>query len=156
MELYTEDKTGYRHSLRSESKMMNPTWTEEPRNSNEKHKGYILFAKRSCVALFGIFGTHTVDVCPLNSKTSAKTMVQMAEKSADATSNRSKYGISKIIGRYHSALEHTFIWIVDAESAHQLEKFLIDIGSAKFNSSKIVPLINFEEVVRKGTDELHN
>jgi len=108
------------------------------------------------VALFGIFGTHTVDVCPLNNKTSAKTMVQMAEKSADPTSNRSKYGISKIIGRYHSALEHTFIWIVDAESAHQLEKFLIDIGSAKFNSSKIVPLINFEEVVRKGTDELHN
>lgn len=108
------------------------------------------------MALFGIFGTHTVDVCPLNNKTSAKTMVRMSEKSADASNNRSRYGINRIIGRYHSALEHTFIWIVDAESAHQLEKFLIDIGSAKFNSSKIVPLINFEEVVRKGTDDLQN
>lgn len=106
------------------------------------------------MALFGIFGTHTVDLCPLNNKTSAKTMVQMAEMSVDTTSNRSKYGINKIIGRYHSALEHTFIWIVEAESAHQLEKFLIDIGSATFNSSKIVPLINFEDVVRKGTDVL--
>jgi hypothetical protein len=31
---------------------------------------------------------------------------------------------------------------------------LIDIGSATFNSSKIVPLLNFEDVVRKGTDVL--
>ena len=94
------------------------------------------------MALYGIYGMHTVDMCPLNNKTSAKTMVQMAEKSADATNNHSNYGISNIIGRYHSALEHTFIWIVDAESAHQLEKFLIDIGSASFHSSKIVPLNN--------------
>jgi hypothetical protein len=108
------------------------------------------------MALFGIFGTHTVDLCPLNNKTSAKTMIQMSEKSANASNNRSKYGINRIIGRYHSALEHTFIWIVDADSAHQLEKFLIDIGSAKFNSSKIVPLINFEEVVLKGTDDLQD
>jgi hypothetical protein len=108
------------------------------------------------MALFGIFGTHTVDLCPLNNKTSAMTMVEMSEKSADASSNQSKYGINSIFGRYHSALEHTFIWIVDAESAHQLEKFLIDIGSAKFNSSKIVPLINFEDVVRKGADNLQN
>ena len=112
--------------------------------------------KRNRMVLFGIFGAHTVELCPLNNKTSAKTMVQMADKSADATNNRSNYGINKIIGRYHSALEHTFVWIVDAESAHQLEKFLIDIGSAKFNSSKIVPLINFEEVVRKGADVLQN
>jgi len=106
------------------------------------------------MALFGIFGSHTVEMCPLNNKTSAMTMVQMAEKTADAEDNHSNYGINKIIGRYHSALEHKFIWIVEAESAHQLEKFLIDIGSAKFNSSKIVPLINFEEVVRKGAAEL--
>ena len=105
------------------------------------------------MALFGIFGTHTVDLYPLNNKTSARTMIRMAKKSADAISNHSKYGINKIIGRYHSALEHTFIWIFDADSAHQLEKFLIDIGSAKFNSSKIVPLVDFEEIVRKGIDE---
>jgi hypothetical protein len=106
------------------------------------------------MALFGIFGSHSVDLCPLNNKTSANTMVQIAEKSADAKHNHSEYGINKIVGRYHSALEHTFIWIVDAGSAHRLEKFLIDIGSAKFNSFKIVPLINFEEVVQKGSDDL--
>jgi hypothetical protein len=108
------------------------------------------------MALFGIFGSHTVDVCPLNNKTSANTMIQIAEKSADKEYNHSEYGINRIIGRYHSALEHTFIWIVDAESAHRLEKFLIDIGSAKFNSFKIVPLINFEEVVQKGDEDLKN
>lgn len=102
------------------------------------------------MALFGIFGSHSVELCPLNNKTSADIMVQMAEKSADAKNNLSQYGVTKIIGRYHSALEHIFIWIVDAENAHRLEKFLIDIGSAKFNSSKIVPLVDFEEVVRKG------
>ena len=106
------------------------------------------------MALFGIFGSHTVEMCPLNNKTSAMTMVQMAEKSADAENNHSNYGINKIIGRYHSALEHKFVWIVDAESAHPLEKFLIDIGSAKFNSSKIIPLINFGEIVRKCAAEL--
>ena len=112
------------------------------------------FTKRRSMPLFGIFGTHTVDLCPLNNKTSAMTMVQIAEKSADVTKNRSNYGINKIIGRYHSALEHTFIWIVDADSPHLLEKFLIDIGSAKFNSSKIVPIVSFEEVVRKGANGL--
>jgi hypothetical protein len=45
--------------------------------------------KPSCMALFGIFGTHTVDLCPLNNKTSARTMVQMADKSANATNNQS-------------------------------------------------------------------
>ena len=63
-----------------------------------KAKGYILFPKRSCMALFGIFGSHTVEMCPLNNKTSAMAMVQMAEKTADAKDNHSNYGINKIIG----------------------------------------------------------
>jgi hypothetical protein len=102
------------------------------------------------MALFGIVGSHSVELCPLNNKRSANIMVQMAEKSADAKNNLSQYGITKIIGRFHSVLEHTFIWIVDAETAHRLEKLLIDIGFSKFDSSKIVPLVDFEEVVRKG------
>lgn len=100
------------------------------------------------MGLFGIYGSHTVKSCPLNDADSAKTMIQMAEKSANQTNNKKRYGINKIIGRYHSALEHTFIWIVDADNAQQLERFLIDLGAARFNTSKIVPLITFEEIVK--------
>jgi hypothetical protein len=100
------------------------------------------------MGLFGIFGSHTVKSCPLNDADSAKIVIQMAEKSANQIDNKKRYGINKIVGRYHSALEHTFIWIVDADNARQLERFLIDIGSARFNTSKIVPLITFEEIVK--------
>lgn len=108
------------------------------------------------MALFGIFGSHTVESCPLNDRASAKMMIQIAEKSADITDNHNNYGIHKVIGRYHSSLEHEFIWIIDADNAHLVEKFLIDIGSAKFNSSKIVPLITFEEIVKKSSAQLES
>ena len=65
------------------------------------------------------------------------TMVQMAEKTADAEDNHSNYGINQIDWQISlSTRTHNSFGFVDAESAHQLEKFLIDIGSAKFNSSK--------------------
>jgi hypothetical protein len=129
---------------------------DDSNGSRSKQKDYILFNERCYMALFGIFGSHTVKSCPLNDKESAKRMIQMAEKSADPTDNHKNYGINKIIGRYHSALEHKFIWIIDANNAQLVEKFLIDIGAAKFNSSKIVPLVTFEETVKKVSDELEN
>ncbi len=57
--------------------------------------------------------------------------------------------LHKIIGQYHSALEHTFLWVVDAEDPHLVEKFCIDGEIAKFNAVKIVPLITFRDVVDK-------
>ncbi len=60
----------------------------------------------------------------------------------------SNYKINKIVGRFHYALEHTFLWIVDAEDPHLIQKLAMDGGVASFNEVKIVPLIEFENVVK--------
>ena len=51
------------------------------------------------------------------------------------------------MGTYHSPLEHTFLWVVDADDPHMVQQFCIDAGIAKFNAAKIVPLITFKDVV---------
>ena len=65
------------------------------------------------MALYGIYGSHTTESCPLNNREVAERVVAVAE--SDVQSTASKYKISEIVGQYHSALEHTFLWIVDAE-----------------------------------------
>jgi hypothetical protein len=60
----------------------------------------------------------------------------------------SEHKINKIIGRFHSALEHTFLWIVDAEDPHLIQRLAMEGGVASFNEVKIVPLIEFENVVK--------
>ena len=60
----------------------------------------------------------------------------------------SKYKLNKIIGRYHSALEHTFLWIVDAEDPHLIQQLAMEGGVASFNEVKIVPLTEFGNVVQ--------
>jgi len=60
----------------------------------------------------------------------------------------SAHKINKIVGRFHSALEHTFLWIVDAEDPHLIQKLAMEGGVASFNEVKIVPLIEFENVVQ--------
>ena len=60
----------------------------------------------------------------------------------------SEFKINKIIDRFHSALEHTFLWIVDAEDPHLIQRLAMEGGVARFNEVKIVPLIKFENVVK--------
>jgi hypothetical protein len=50
-----------------------------------------------------------------------------------------KMGV-KILHQFHSGLEHTFLWVVDAED-------LMQRTSGRANTAKIVPLITFQEVV---------
>jgi hypothetical protein len=97
------------------------------------------------MALYGIYGSHTTESCPLNNREVAKRVVAVAE--SDIESTASKYKISEIVGQYHSALEHTFLWIVDAEDPHLIEKFCVETGVASFNRLTIVPLITFSEGV---------
>ena len=52
------------------------------------------------MAPFGIFGSHTVESCPLNDRASAKMIIQIAQKSADITDNHNNYGIHKVIGTH--------------------------------------------------------
>lgn len=97
------------------------------------------------MALYGIYGSHTTESCPLNNIVIAQGVVQFAK--SDIESLLKKYKINKIISQYHSALEHTFLWVVDAQDAHLIQQFCVESKVAAFNAVKIVPLVTFEDVV---------
>ncbi len=94
--------------------------------------------------LYGIYGEHTPVTCPWINPEIRKLVMNYPE---DLESVGKKYKINKVLGQYHSALEHTFLWILDAEDPHLLQQFAEDIGVAKFNFLKFVPLITIKEVV---------
>ena len=105
------------------------------------------------MALYGIYGRHEIDQCPWNNKERAKEVVEIAN--SDLSKILPNYKIHNIVGQYHSALEHTFLWILDAEDPHLIEQFAVDTGVAKFNEVKIVPITEFNEVVA-GAKKIHN
>lgn len=98
------------------------------------------------MALFGIFATHSPESCPLNNKQSRDTFVQMDDKVKLATA---KHNISRIVGFYMSVLEHQWIIIVEANNAHEIETMCIESGISAFNTVKIVPLNNFDVVMKR-------
>jgi len=99
------------------------------------------------MALFGIYASHTTESCPLNNINTAKGLVQLT--AADVKSLTKQYKINAILGQFHSALEHTFIWIVDAEAPHLIQQFCLAAKIASFNAIKIVPLITFNEALEE-------
>jgi hypothetical protein len=98
------------------------------------------------MALFGVFATHSPESCPLNNKQSRDTFVQIDEKIKAATA---KHNISRIVGFYMSVLEHEWVIIVEANSAHEIETMCIEAGISAFNTVKIVPLNNFDVVMKR-------
>jgi hypothetical protein len=102
------------------------------------------------MALFGIFAIHSPESCPLNNKQSRDSFVQIDDKLKTATA---KNNISKVVGFYMSVLEHEWIIIMEANSAHDIETMCIEAGISAFNTVKIVPLNNFDVVMKriKGT-----
>ncbi len=99
------------------------------------------------MALYGIYGRHEINDCPLNNAESRKFVAEVVKM--DMSSVLPKYKINKIIGQYHSGLEHTFLWILDAEDPHLIEQFAIEGGLASFNEIKIVPLTTLADVASK-------
>jgi len=55
----------------------------------------------------------------------------------------------KVVSQYHSGLEHTFLWVLDAKDAQTIESLMIEAGIAKFNAVKIVPVFTFDDVIEK-------
>ena len=104
------------------------------------------------MALYGIYGRHEIDQCPWNNKERAKEVLKIA--SSDLASILPKYKIHNIVGQYHSGLEHTFLWILDAEDPHLIQQFAVDVGAASFNEVKIVPLTTFQGVA-EGAQKIH-
>lgn len=96
--------------------------------------------------LFGVFAFHSPESCPLNNSESRKKFLEIDEK---LQSSLSKHRISKLHGFYMSVLEHEWVIILEAEAAHDIETFCIDVGISATSNVKIVPLNNFERAVQK-------
>ena len=103
--------------------------------------------------LWGIYGTHDVLACPINNLETAKRVIAVGSR--DNRPLMKKFGVTAIVDRYHSSLEHTFLWAVETTEPHKLEEFTIELGIARFNKLTIVPLVTFEEGVVPTLRKLH-
>lgn len=97
------------------------------------------------MSLYGIYGTHTPETCLINNRKTAETLVKF--ENSDFAAIAEKYKLNQVVAQYHSALEHTLLWVVDAEEPRLIEQFCIDTGIASFNYLKIVPLMTFSKGV---------
>ena len=103
--------------------------------------------------LWGIYGAHDKHDCPVNNRETAKEVITAS--AMDLQPLMEKYGVTAILDRYHSGLEHTFLWALETEKPHKLGEFCIELGLARWNDLKFVPLHTFEEGVVPGVRALH-
>jgi hypothetical protein len=89
---------------------------------------------------------HSPESCPLNNKNSREIFLGMESK---IKSQMKKFQITKIIGFYMSVLEHEWIIIMDAQSAHDIEQLCIYVGISSISTVKIVPMSDFSTTVKK-------
>jgi hypothetical protein len=96
------------------------------------------------MGLYGIYGEHTQEACPLYNEKNRKYLLRTVPNfEKDAQKSR-----VKILHQYHSALEHTFLWVADADNPHLIED-LMSRSAGRFNTVKIVPLITFQTVIER-------
>jgi len=93
---------------------------------------------------YGIYGTHTTEACPMNNKENRTLLLNIAS-TFETTANAK--GID-VISMYHSGLEHTFEWIVEASSAHLIQELMVETKVAKFNATKIVPIWTTQDAAK--------
>jgi len=105
------------------------------------------------MALYGIYGKHTTEVCPWNNINTARRLQALAD--GGLASAAQEHHIDAILSQYHSALEHTFLWVVEADDPHGIQAFCVTTGLASINELKIVPLITFQEGVIPGLKKIH-
>lgn len=103
--------------------------------------------------LWGIYGAHSKHDCPVNNKATAKEVLTL--NATDLQPLMKKYGVTAVLNRYHSGLEHTFLWAVETTEPHKLEEFCIELGVARWNDLKFVPLRTFEEGVIPDVRAIH-
>ena len=93
--------------------------------------------------LYGIYGSHTTEACPLFNKDNRKLLLETA---AGFEETAGRFGV-KVVAAYHSGLEHTFVWIVESDNAHAIQDLMVESKVAKWNATKIVPLRTLQNVV---------
>jgi hypothetical protein len=94
------------------------------------------------MGLYGIYGEHTQEACPLYNEENRRSLLKAASKLEQIAQ---KYD-TKFLGQYHSGLEHTFLWVAEADNAQLIEQFMM-MTAGRFNTLKIVPLITFQDVI---------
>ena len=74
------------------------------------------------MALYGIYGKHTTEVCPWNNINTARRLQALAD--GGLASAAQEHHIDAILSQYHSALEHTFLWVVaySTEFCHPIRR----------------------------------
>jgi uncharacterized protein with GYD domain len=97
------------------------------------------------MGLYGIYGSHSPESCPLNEVEIRRLVIRMAGQLDKVLAKNNV----KMLQQYHSVLEHTFLWIVDAQDAHSVQNFMVESGWVKFNALKIVPLTAYETLIEK-------
>jgi len=100
----------------------------------------------SSYGLFGILAIHSPESCPINNSSNREVFKRIYKKLEE---NSTKYGIKKIVCYYMSVLEHQWFIILEANSAHNIEQICIDSGISSFNTVKIVPLADYQDVVSR-------
>ena len=73
----------------------------------------------------------------------------------EGLANTGAHKINNVLGQYHSAFEHTFVWVVDADDPHLIEELALEAGLASFNTLTIVPLKNLGEEVIPRLKKVH-
>lgn len=95
------------------------------------------------MGLYGIYGSHSPESCPVNEVEIRRLVMKMAGQLDKVLAKNNVM----MLQQYHSGLEHTFLWIVDAQDAHSVQNFMAESGWAKFNALKIVPLTSYETLI---------
>ena len=96
--------------------------------------------------LFGVFAIHSPESCPMNNQRSKEIFLAIGEK---IDTNFKEHNIDKVVAFYMSVLEHEWIIILDAKSAHDIEQFCIAVGISSISTVKIVPINDYSVVVKK-------
>jgi hypothetical protein len=96
------------------------------------------------MGLYGIYGEHTQEACPLYNEENRKYLLRTAPTMAK---DAEKFNVN-ILNQFHSGLEHTFLWAVEADNPHIIEE-LMGRTAGRFNTLRIVPLITFQTLIER-------
>src|SRR5215469_10001953 len=98
------------------------------------------------MSLYGIYGEHTQEACPLYNEQNRK-FLKAPSNVPNQVKNSQMYKV-RILHQFHSALEHTFLWVVVADNPHLIEELMAKTAG-RMNTLKIVLLITFQTVIER-------
>ena len=96
------------------------------------------------MGLYGIYGEHTQEACPLYNEENRKYLLRIVPTIEKQSQD---YNV-KFSQQFHSGLEHTFLWVVEAENPHIIEELMMRTAGS-FNTLRIVPLITFQTLIER-------